>query len=123
MDQESELDTTCNPADSKEAVQRCDIAIGKGLFISPFKAQAKEIHSWLATEGLHSWSASTVHSQQGSEADIVVFDSVNAGSYGWPYDEWKRLVNVALSRAREASLFSPVERDGRTILKTTLEAS
>ncbi len=73
-----------------------------GLFISPFKAQAKEIHSWLATEGLHSWSASTVHSQQGSEADIVVFDSVNAGSYGWPYDEWKRLVNVALSRAREA---------------------
>ncbi|MEK7833504.1 MAG: AAA family ATPase, partial [Acidobacteriota bacterium] len=26
---------------------------------------------------------------------------VNAGSCGWPYDEWKRLVNVGLSRARE----------------------
>lgn len=74
----------------------------KGLFISPFKAQAKEISSLFARNRLASWSASTVHSQQGSEADIVIFDSVNAGSYSWPYDEWKRLVNVALSRSREA---------------------
>lgn len=73
-----------------------------GLFISPFKAQAKVVHSLFASNGLNSWMSSTVHSQQGSEADIVIFDSVNAGSYGWPYDEWKRLVNVALSRSREA---------------------
>lgn len=73
-----------------------------GLFISPFKAQAKVVHSFFASNNLDSWMASTVHSQQGSEADIVLFDSVNAGSYGWPYDEWKRLVNVALSRSREA---------------------
>ena len=73
-----------------------------GLFISPFKAQAKVVHSLFAANNLDSWMASTVHSQQGSEADIVIFDSVNAGSYGWPYDEWKRLVNVALSRSREA---------------------
>ncbi|MDG1874557.1 MAG: AAA domain-containing protein [Mariniblastus sp.] len=78
------------------------IRMADGLFISPFKAQAKSIHSMFAANGFHSWMASTVHSQQGSEADIVIFDSVNAGSYGWPYDEWKRLVNVALSRAREA---------------------
>ena len=32
---------------------------------------------------------------------MVVFDTVNAGSCGWPHDEWKRLVNVGLSRARE----------------------
>lgn len=32
----------------------------------------------------------------------MVFDTVNAGSYNWPFEEWKRLVNVALSRAREA---------------------
>ncbi|MCA9075807.1 MAG: AAA family ATPase [Planctomycetaceae bacterium] len=76
----------------------------RGLFISPFKAQAKEIDSYFASNLLHSWTASTVHSQQGSEADIVVFDSVNAGSYSWPYDEWKRLVNVALSRSRESIL-------------------
>ncbi len=73
-----------------------------GLFMSPFKAQTKGIASFLAKNELHSWSASTVHSQQGSEADVIIFDTVNAGSYSWPYDEWKRLVNVALSRSREA---------------------
>ncbi len=73
-----------------------------GFFISPFKAQAKDIASYLARNGFEKWAASTVHSQQGSEADIVVFDTVNAGSYSWPYNEWKRLVNVALSRSREA---------------------
>lgn len=73
----------------------------KGLFISPFKAQAKAIGKFFAENGIENWTASTVHSQQGAEADIVIFDSVNAGSYSWPYDEWQRLVNVAISRARE----------------------
>lgn len=72
-----------------------------GLFISPFRAQARELHTTFVNQDMTTWMASTVHSQQGSEADIVIFDSVNAGSYGWAYDEWKRLVNVALSRARE----------------------
>lgn len=74
----------------------------KGLFISPYKAQAQLIAKLFAGWGLTDWEASTVHSQQGSEADVVIFDTVNAGSYNWPYEEWKRLINVALSRAREA---------------------
>jgi len=74
----------------------------KGLFISPFKAQAQAVNDWLAEWKMDSWEASTVHSQQGAEADIVVFDTVNAGSHSWGIVEWKRLINVALSRAREA---------------------
>ncbi len=73
-----------------------------GLFISPYKAQAQMVSKWFAAEGITTWEASTVHSQQGSEADVVVFDTVNAGSCNWPYDEWKRLINVGLSRAKEA---------------------
>jgi hypothetical protein len=73
-----------------------------GMFVSPFKAQAKDMAGFLAMHGYSSWTSSTVHSQQGAERNIVVFDTVNAGSYGWPYDEWKRVVNVAISRAREA---------------------
>jgi hypothetical protein len=73
-----------------------------GLFVSPFKAQATAVGEWLAEWGLDSWEASTVHSQQGSESNIVVFDTVNAGSHTWGIVEWMRLVNVALSRAREA---------------------
>ncbi len=73
-----------------------------GLFISPYKAQAQAVAKLFSEWELADWEASTVHSQQGAEADIVIFDTVNAGSYNWPFDEWKRLVNVALSRAREA---------------------
>lgn len=74
----------------------------RGLFISPYKAQTQAVSRWLQSEGITTWEASTVHSQQGSEADIVVFDTVNAGSCSWPTDEWRRLVNVGLSRAKEA---------------------
>lgn len=79
-----------------------DVRQAKGLFISPFKAQAQLVGQWLSEWGVDSWEASTVHCQQGSEADIVVFDTVNAGSHTWSVVEWKRLVNVALSRARES---------------------
>jgi superfamily I DNA/RNA helicase len=74
----------------------------QGLFISPFKAQAQVISKLFSQWDLPNWEASTVHSQQGTEADIVIFDTVNASSYSWPFEEWKRLTNVALSRAREA---------------------
>lgn len=78
------------------------VRTANGLFISHYKAQAQVVSKLLAKWGMASWESSTVHCQQGSEAEIVVFDTVNAGSYNWPYDEWKRLVNVAISRAREA---------------------
>jgi len=51
-----------------------------GLFISPFKGQAQVVGELLASWGLTNWNASTVHSQQGSEADVVIFDTVNASS-------------------------------------------
>ncbi|MBE2233047.1 MAG: AAA family ATPase [Anaerolinea sp.] len=73
----------------------------EGLFISPFAAQAADIRAFLAERDLHSWTASTVHSQQGAEAEIVIFDTVNASSTAWPPGEWKRLVNVGISRAKE----------------------
>jgi hypothetical protein len=73
----------------------------RGLFITPFRAQAREVSRYLAKEHLDRWTAGTVHARQGTEAQVVIFDTVNAGSCAWPYDEWKRLVNVGLSRAQE----------------------
>lgn len=86
----------------KKLLSDADVRRANGLFVSPFKAQANAVGEWFAEWGTDSWESSTVHSQQGSEADIVVFDTVNAGSHTWGVVEWKRLVNVALSRAREA---------------------
>ncbi len=79
-----------------------EFARASGMFLSPFRAQAQVVADYFANRRLHSWRASTVHSQQGAEADIVLFDTVNAGSYAWAHDDWKRLLNVGISRAREA---------------------
>jgi superfamily I DNA/RNA helicase len=74
----------------------------KGLFISPFRAQAQLVADRLAENQITNWEASTVHRQQGSEREVVVFDTVNASCNTWPIEEWKRLINVGLSRAKEA---------------------
>lgn len=73
----------------------------RGLFLSPFKAQADHVAHLFASQGWSNWSAATIHSQQGAEADFVIFDTVNAGSCAWPDDEWRRLINVGVSRARQ----------------------
>lgn len=78
-----------------------DVRNINGLFLSPFKAQAKNVATFFAQEELKSWSAATIHSQQGTEADFIIFDTANAGSCTWPYEEWKRLINVGLSWARQ----------------------
>ncbi|MEL6899074.1 MAG: AAA domain-containing protein, partial [Planctomycetota bacterium] len=79
-----------------------EIAKSNGLYVSPFAAQAKRMADCFVQQGLRQWKSSTVHSQQGCEADIVLFDPVNAGSTGWDVLEWQRLINVAISRARNA---------------------
>lgn len=71
------------------------------LLVTPFRAQRDLLRRWLGERGLRGWSASTVHAQQGSEADVVLFDTVHASSTSWPAEEWVRLVNVGLSRARQ----------------------
>ncbi len=71
-----------------------------GCFITPFRGQVATINEYLRTEKIDAWTASSVHSRQGTEADVVIFDTVNAGSHGWAPHEWKRLVNVGISRGR-----------------------
>jgi hypothetical protein len=78
-----------------------ELKAGPGLFVSPFVAQARAIERYFAQHRLTAWSASTVHAQQGIEADYVVFDTVHGGAHVWSTAEWMRLINVALSRGRE----------------------
>lgn len=77
-----------------------NFAAAHGLFVSPFVAQAKKVREYFAKKELKTWKASTVHCQQGQEADIVIFDTVNAGSTGWTHHEWMRMINVGISRAK-----------------------
>jgi hypothetical protein len=88
----------------KKFFENEDMLNTQGLFVSPYVAQARDISQYLQGRGLKQWSAGTVHSQQGVGVDIVVFDTVNAGSCGWPAEEWKRIINVGLSRARHFAM-------------------
>lgn len=82
----------------------------RGLFISPYRGQAERAQALLRSRpDLATWSASTVHAQQGAEADVVVFDLVRHG--GWLEPEWRRLVNVAMSRAKHQLLFIAAENE------------
>tara|TARA_R110002096_G_scaffold433887_1_gene653666 strand:- start:427 stop:4611 length:4185 start_codon:yes stop_codon:yes gene_type:complete len=71
-----------------------------GLYVTPYAAQAHLASAWLNDRAPH-WRASTVHKQQGSEYDLVVFDTVCASATSWSVEEWRRLINVGISRARD----------------------
>lgn len=78
-------------------------------FVTPFNCQASLLRPF--TADLTRGEASTVHKFQGGEADLVVFDCVDAGGSNFRLHNWfangsaggtgARLVNVAASRARE----------------------
>ncbi|MBC7174091.1 MAG: hypothetical protein H5U40_16735, partial [Polyangiaceae bacterium] len=87
-----------------------ELASTSGLLLSPFVAQLARLRDFVEERGLESWRASTVHAEQGAEAEVVVFDPVHAGSTAWDEIEWRRLVNVGLSRAR-ASVLLLASRD------------
>ncbi|MFG3577825.1 DEAD/DEAH box helicase [Micromonospora chersina] len=79
--------------------------------ISPFAAQARLLESLLPEAKLEEWAASTVHRFQGSERDVIIYDTVDSGIGVRPLHRWftegdnggdgARLLNVAASRARD----------------------
>lgn len=73
----------------------------RGHFVTPFVAQAHDIARLFAEHGLTNWTSDTVYGRTVSESDLVIFDTVNAGSCGWTEDQWQRVVNVGMSKARE----------------------
>ncbi len=84
----------------------------KILFVTPYRGQARAARTWLDELGLRA-EASTVHRQQGNEADVVIFDTVHASSLGWVDREWRRMVNVGVSRARHLCVLIASEDEMR----------
>jgi hypothetical protein len=81
--------------------------------ISPYRAQVKLIRSYIKIENRREMlsdfainvDSGTVHQFQGSDADVVIFDMVDGSGRGGlglllKDDVGKRLVNVAITRAR-----------------------
>jgi hypothetical protein len=86
-----------------------DVGTGIGV-IAPFSPQARLLHGLLAD---HESAAETgtVHRYQGGERDVIIYDTTEAPAHGIGVHPWftgsdaedagARLLNVALSRARD----------------------
>ena len=81
-----------------------DISIG---IVTPFKAQAERLHHAIPEEFASRITASTVHKFQGDERDVMIYSLVVTGNspaskIRWVDEGAPNLVNVAVTRARQA---------------------
>ena len=81
-----------------------NISIG---IVTPFKAQAERLHHAIPKEFASRISASTVHKFQGDERDVMIYslvvtDNSPASKIRWVDEGAPNLVNVAVTRARQA---------------------
>lgn len=86
------------------------------LVLTPYRAQVTEMERVAEQNGFDRrlLTISTIHRQQGTEADVVIVDTV-AGGRPFPDDELLPMLNVAASRAREFLflLSAPAEAERR----------
>jgi energy-coupling factor transporter ATP-binding protein EcfA2 len=86
----------------KSEIEILELSIG---IITPFSTQAAFIRSQLIKKGIKKITVGTVHSLQGDERLIVIFSSVYGESdkqMGKFYDRSPNMLNVAVSRAKDA---------------------
>lgn len=69
------------------------------IVLTPFRAQRRLIRSMLGGSNIVI-DVSTVHRAQGSERDVVLFDWVHADNNFLENENGRRLINVAISRAK-----------------------
>lgn len=70
------------------------------LVVTPFRAQRHKIRERLRELGLGSVAVTTVHRAQGGERHTILFDPVRGSSQFLISDEGRRIINVAISRAK-----------------------
>ena len=78
--------------------------------ISPYRAQVNDYKKFfkdqkLPKDILARLKIGTIHTFQGSEADTIIFDTVDTSDIGvgrlFYHEQGERLINVAISRARD----------------------
>jgi len=82
------------------------------LVLTPFRAQRTLLRTFLRNAYCSKVTVSTVHGAQGSERHTVIFDPVKGESEFLNTPEARRLINVAISRAKARLVFvlSPADR-------------
>lgn len=81
------------------------------VVITPFRQQTRLIRRLLHVENIKSVKVNTVHSSQGIQALVVIFDPVDGMNDFLLRANGKRLINVALSRAEAKLIMTLSEQD------------
>ena len=84
----------------KVAANRGHASAKDVIVLTPFRAQRALLRQRLTAHGVRDIKVSTVHRAQGSEASVVIFDPTDGANSFLLTEEAKRLINVALSRAK-----------------------
>lgn len=82
------------------AIQQKHVSLEDVIVITPFRLQRALLRDMLVRHDLKSIMVSTVHSVQGAEAPVVIFDPVNGSDEFLMNQVGRQLINVALSRAQ-----------------------
>lgn len=93
-----------------EIVEELELSQIDFIILTPFKSQRTLINSMLR-QNKNKHRAKTVHKSQGSEFHTVIFDPVKANHNFLDNDNGKRLINVALSRAKARLIILSREGD------------
>lgn len=83
-----------------QQLQREGVSPSDVLVLTPFRKQREALRVALDDAGASEIEVSTVHRAQGREALVVVFDPVDEAGDFLEGEQGRRLVNVALSRAK-----------------------
>lgn len=83
------------------------------IILTPFRAQRTLIRGMLRHHGVRGVAVSTVHRAQGSERHTVIFDPAEGNNDFLKTEDARRLLNVAISRAKARLIMtlSPGDRE------------
>jgi len=85
---------------AKNIIKYCDIKPEQIGIIVPYNAQVCNIYRYLKKENLEGIKVNTVHSFQGQEKDVIIYDITDDNIEPSPLTTNWKFLNVALSRAR-----------------------
>lgn len=88
-----------------------ELTSGKILILTPFRAQRHLIRAFFKNSKIKGVKVSTVHRAQGGECHTVIFDPVDADNEFLKTEDARRLVNVAVSRAKARLIVCISEND------------
>lgn len=95
----------------QQILSQAQVPLSEIRVLTPFRAQVKLINYLLYQAQIEGVKVSTIHSSQGSESQVIIFDPVQGKSRFFQEEAAHAIVNVGLSRAKSQLIILASEGD------------